>query len=127
MGSLRAMLKECHRFLFGARVERRYARSASAQLLELYRQQRQEHPQLSKRALYQNIVAQRLGPQAVRAEELVRRAEESFTDWPAERDLQFRHVVHYLIFYEYTLLDPARKSTKTNMGAAVAQVIPEDF
>jgi hypothetical protein len=93
----------------------------------LYRQQRHEHPQISKRALYQNIVAQRLGPQAVRAEHLIRRAEESFTDWPVERDLQFRHVAHYLIFYEYTLLDPARKSTKTNMGAAVAQVIPEDL
>lgn len=127
MGSLRAMLNECRRFLFGAYAERRYARDASAQLLALYRQQHHEHPQMSKRALYQNIVAQRLGPQAVRAEELVRRAEQSFTHWPAERDLQFRHVVHYLIFYEYTLLDPARKSTMTNMGAAVAQVIPEDF
>jgi len=127
MGSLRTMLNECRRFLLGAHAERRYARYASAQLLELYTQQRHEHPQISKRALYQNIVAQRLGPQAVRAEELVRRAEESFTDWPSERDLQFRHVVHYLIFYEYTLLDPARKSTMTNMGAAVAQVIPEDF
>jgi hypothetical protein len=121
------MLNECRRFLFGALAERRYARDASAQLMELYRQQRQKHPEMSKRALYENVVAQRLGPQAVRAESLVRRAEESFTHWPVDRDLQFRHVVHYLIFYEYTLLDPARKSTMTNMGAAVAQVIPEDF
>jgi hypothetical protein len=127
MGSLQAMLNECRRFLFGAHAERRYARDASAQLMELYRQQRQEHPLMSKRALYQEIVAQRLGPQAVRAEDLVRRAERSFTQWPVDRDLQFRDVVHYLIFYEYTLLDPARKSTMTNMGATVAQVIPEDF
>jgi hypothetical protein len=95
--------------------------------MELYRQQRQEHPLMSKRALYQEIVAQRLGPQTVRAEDLVRRAERSFTQWPVDRDLKFRDVVHYLIFYEYTLLDPARKSTMTNMGATVAQVIPEDF
>jgi len=82
---------------------------------------------MSKRALYQNIVAHRLGPQAVRADELVRRAEESFTDWPVDRELQFRHVVHYLVFYEYTLLDSARRGTMTNMGVVVAQVIPEDF
>jgi len=82
---------------------------------------------MSKRALYQNIVADRLGPQAVRADELVRRAEESFTDWPVDRNLQFRHVVHYLVFYEYTLLDPARRGTMTNMGVVVAQVVPEDF
>jgi len=99
----------------------------SAQLLELYRHERREHPEMSKRALYQNIVAHRLGPQAVRADELVRRAEESFTDWPVDRELQFRHVVHYLVFYEYTLLDSARRGTMTNMGVVVAQVIPEDF
>jgi hypothetical protein len=127
MRSLPATLKECRRVLFAPRAERRFARNASAELLELYWQHRGEHPEMSNRALYQNIVAQRLGPQAVRPEEIVRRAEESFTDWPAEKDLRFRHVAHYLIFYEYTLLDPARQGTMTNMGVAVAKVIPEDI
>jgi len=126
MSPLRAMLDEGRRNLFGPRAERRFARQASAELLELYQQQRREHPEMSGRALYQEIVAQRLGPQASRANELVRRAEESFTDWPRDRDLKFRHVVHYLVFYEYTLLDPARRGTMTNMGAVVAQVIPDD-
>jgi len=126
MLSLRAMLNEGRRNLFGPRAERSFARQASAQLLELYKQQRRDHPEMSGRALYQEIVAQRLGPQAARANELVRRAEESFTDWPRDRELKFRHVVHYLVFYEYTLLDPARRGTMTNMGAVVAQVIPDD-
>ena len=126
MSPLRAMLDEGRRNLFGPRAERRFARQASAELLELYQQQRREHPEMSGRALYQEIVAQRLGPQASRANELVRRAEESFTDWPRDRELKFRHVVHYLVFYEYTLLDPARRGTMTNMGAVVAQVIPDD-
>ena len=126
MWSLRALLTEGRRCLFAPRAERRFARQASAELLELYKQQRRQHPNMSGRALYEEIVAQRLGPQAVRANELVRRAEESFTDWPADRDLKFRHVVHYLVFYEYTLLDPARRGTRTNMGVVVAQVIPED-
>jgi hypothetical protein len=127
MRSLRAMFDECHRLLFGARAERRFARHASVELLELYTQQRREHPEMSKRALYEYIVAQRLGPHAVRAHELVRHAEESFTNWPVERELQFRHVAHYLIFYEYTLQGPSRQGTKTNMGSVVARVIPEDL
>jgi hypothetical protein len=125
--SLRAMFDEWRRFLFGARAERRFAQHASAQLLELYRQQRRAHPEMNKRALYQSIVARYLGPQAISADALVRRAEESFTDWPVERELQFRHVVHYLVFYEYTLQGPARQGTKTNMGAVVARVIPEEI
>ena len=71
-------------------------------------------------------MAQRLSPQAVSANELVRRAEESFTGWPRDRELKFYDVVHYLVFYEYTLLDPPRRGTMTNMGAAVAQAIPDD-
>jgi len=126
MWSLRAMLTEGRRYLFAPRSERRFARQASVELLELYKQQRRQHPDMNGRALYQEIVAQRLGPQAIRANELVRRAEESFTDWPVHRALKFRHVAHYLVFYEYTLLDPARRGTMTNMGAVVAQVIPDD-
>jgi hypothetical protein len=127
MKSLSAMLSEYRRVLLAPRAERRFARRASAELLELYRQQRREHPEMGNRELYKSIVAQRLGPQTVRSEELVRRAEESFTDWPVERDLRFRHVAHYLIFYEYTLLDPARKGTLTNMGTVVAKLVPEDI
>jgi hypothetical protein len=126
MRSLRAMLNEGRQYLLAPRTERRFARQASAELLELYKQQRREHPEMSDRALYQEIVAQRLGPQAARAKELVLRAEESFTDWPADREFKFRHVVQYLVFYEYTLLDPARRGTMTNMGTVVAQVIPDD-
>ena len=126
MWSPRALLDKGRRRLLAPRAERQFARHVSAQLLELYGRVHREHPQMSGRLLYQEIVAQRLGPQAVHAKELVRRAEESFTDWPVDRDFKFRHVVHYLVFYEYTLLDPARRGTMTNMGAVVAQIIPED-
>jgi hypothetical protein len=113
--------------LFVARAERHYAKQASAQLLALYRRERRERPELNPRALYQSIAAQRLGRQAGRAGELIRRAEESFTDWPAERELRFRDVVHYLVFDEYMRLGTAREGTRTNMGVVVAQVIPEDL
>jgi len=127
MRSLLGVFNEYGRRLLGARAERRYAKQASAQLLYLYRQERHEHPELNPRALYQSVVAQRLGPQAGRAGELVRRAEESFTDWPADRELKFRDVVHYLIFDECMRLGTAREGTKTNMGVVVARVIPDDL
>jgi hypothetical protein len=122
-----AVLSEYGQGLLLARAERRYAKQASTQLLELYKQERRDHPELNPRALYQSIVAHRLGPQAGRAAEIVRRADESFTDWPVNRELKFRDVVHYLIFDEYTHLGAVREGTKTNMGLVIARVIPGDI
>src|SRR5437763_14262432 len=112
--------------LFVARAERKYARQASTQLLDLYWQQRGAQPGLADRILYEGVVAQRLGPDASRAGETIRRAEESFTDWPVERELQCRHVVHYLMFDEYMRTGKVREETKTNMGPVVANILPEE-
>jgi hypothetical protein len=113
--------------VFIARAERRYARQASRQLLELYWREHREHPQLTGRSLYVAIVARRLGPDASSAADVVLRAEESFTDWPVERELRFRHVVHYQIFDEYRRLGPARQGTRTNIGEVVVRIIPEEI
>ena len=113
--------------VFVALDEKHYARQASRQLLELYLLEHREHPELSGRALYTAVVARRLGAGAAGAAEVVRRAEESFTDWPVERELRFRHVVHYQIFNEYTHQGAARPSTRTNIGVVVARIIPEEI
>ena len=113
--------------LFVAHAERRYARDASEQLLELFRHVQRTQPKLSGRALYEAVVAERLGPNRQRAAEIVLRAEESFTDWPVERDLCFRHVVHYVIFEEYMRAGKAREGTRINMGGVVARIIPEEI
>jgi len=111
--------------VFVAHAERRYARRASTQLLELYQQARREHPDLSGRSLYEAVLARRLAPDAGSAAEIVRRAEESFTDWPVARELTFRHVVHYQIFTEFTRQAAARQGTRTNIGVVVARIITE--
>ena len=113
--------------VFVARSERRYVREASTQLLKLFQSTQRQQPDLNRRALYEAVIAERLGPNAAKAAEVIRRAEESFTDWPAERELRFRHVVHYQIFDEYIRASPARQGTQTNMGAVVARIIPEDI
>ena len=114
--------------LFAGPAERRYAKEASEQLLDLFRREQREHPELKGRALYEAVTARRLGLNPpVSATEIVRRAEQSFADWPVERDLRFRDVVHYLIFDEYMHAGKARAGTKTNMGAVVARIIPEEI
>jgi hypothetical protein len=113
--------------IFSALAERRYAKQASKELLELFRVVHTEQPQLSGRALYQAVITRRLGADQKRAGEIVRRAEESFTDWPAERELRFRHVVHYQVFDEFTHSAPGRENTRTNMGRVVARIIPEQL
>src|SRR6266478_6010996 len=113
--------------VFIAHAERRYARQASRELLELYWREHREHPELTGRSLYVAVVARRLGPDATSAADVVLRAEESFTDWPVERELRFRHVVHYQIFNEYTHQGAARPSTRTNIGVVVARIIPEEI
>ncbi len=125
--SLRKLLDEGAQRVFVAHAERAYAKRASVQMLELYERARREHPDLSGRSLYQSVVARRLGKESHRAAEIVRRAEESFTDWPVERELKFRHVVHYLIFDEYMRVGKAREGTKINMGGVVARIIPEEI
>jgi hypothetical protein len=113
--------------MFVTLAERRFARHASRELLDLFWLEQREHPELSGRSLYQAVVARRLGPEAARAAQVILRAEESFTDWPVERELRFRHVVHYLIFDEFTRRSSARQGTKTNIGVVVARIIPEEL
>jgi hypothetical protein len=114
--------------LFAATAERHYARRASEQMLDLYRKERREHPDLNGWALYEAVAARRLGDQPrMSAAEVVRRAEESFADWPVARAVRFRDVVHYMIFDEYMHAGKTREATKTNMGAVVARVIAEEL
>jgi hypothetical protein len=86
MRSLLEVLNAFGQGLSVAAAVRRYAKQASGQLLELYRQElyrqeRRERVGFNSRAPYQSIVTQRLGPEASRAGEIVRRADQSFTDW----------------------------------------------
>jgi hypothetical protein len=107
--------------------ELRYAKGASRQLLELFRRQQRERPELKGRALYEAVIARRLGSNpTLSAAEIVRRAKESFADWPADRELKFRDVVHYQIFDEYMRRSQV-VGTRTNFGVAVAQIIPAEL
>src|SRR2546429_13603 len=93
-----------------AHDERRYARRASRELLELYQLVHREHPELSGRELYIAVVARRLGPNASNAADIVPRAAESFTDWPVERELKLSSA-RSTISAALLALGPRRRAT----------------
>ena len=97
------------RAIMSVLAERRYARRASRELLELLHVVQREQPELSGRTLYQAVITRRLGANQKRAAEIVRRAEVTFTEWPSEKELRFRHVVHYQVFDEFTHSGPGRE------------------
>jgi hypothetical protein len=113
--------------VFVAWSEQRYAKRASLEILELFRSERQEHPELTGPSLYEAVVARRLGPESTNARTIVRRAEESFANWPVERCLIFRDVVLYLVINEYLQLFKSRHGTRTRMVGVVARFIPKEF
>ena len=85
--------------IFVALAERRFARRACLEVLDIYRQERLAHPELSGKALYARIAARQSGADEATGHTLVRQAEESFADWRTERDVTLRDVAAYL----YTL------------------------
>ena len=114
--------------VFGAHAERRYAKKAAEELLELFRREQREHPELTGQALYEAMIARRLAPNpTISSVEIVKRAEESFADWPVQRDLTLRHVIHYQIFDEYMRQGEVHQGTRTNIGDTVARIVPEDL
>jgi hypothetical protein len=76
--------------------ERLYARRCCRQLLALHDRLCVEDPALRGEALYARVVRQHLGLDADAADEVIARAQESYSDWPSVRPLSFRDVVHYL-------------------------------
>jgi hypothetical protein len=113
--------------VFAAWSERRYAKRASLEILELFCSERQKHPELTGPSLYEAVVARRLGPDGTNARTIVRQAKESFADWPVERSLRFRDVVSYLVFDEYLRSVGTRRGTRTQIGHVVARVIPKEI
>lgn len=112
---------------FWAVEEGRYARRESRNVLAMYRMVRAQHPELTGIALYEKVVSSLPGVSAEAAQTLVRAAEQTFAEWPEERELTFRDVVHYLCFERFSRDHDNRNWTRTSLRGAVESVIPEDL
>jgi orotate phosphoribosyltransferase len=83
-----------------------------------------EDPQCTGKTLYERIVSRRSGLDVQAVAGILRRAEQSFCEWPSERDLKYRDVVQYIVIEEY-LRSYGAIGTHTNLAKVVAYVIPD--
>jgi hypothetical protein len=107
--------------------ERRHAVRASFQLLKLYRSLSLTHPGLMKREIYGLVVQARTGCDATQASAILRNAQESFAQWPAQRELSLCDVVHYLSVTEFLAKHAGENWIHTNMSHVVAAHVPREL
>jgi hypothetical protein len=81
--------------------ERRFVRACCVELLGLYQRAERLHPGLSAEALYRQVVAAKLSREGREVDDVIQGARVSYANWPVERDLCFRDVVHYLAVSGY--------------------------
>src|SRR5882757_7280287 len=105
-------------------AEKWHAWRTSHEMLGWYRQVRGEEPQLTGRPLYQQVIVRRSGLDDEAARGVLRRAYQRFCEWPFERKLRFRDVVHYVVIDAYLRSPLANLGTHTDMGRVVARLIP---
>ena len=108
-------------------AEKLFAWHASRELLDLYKRIQLEEPQLTGRTLYERVVIRRSGLDVQAAVGVLRRAEESFCDWPSGSDLKFHDLVQYVVIDEYLRSHVGTVGTRTNMVKVVAGIIPHDL
>jgi hypothetical protein len=96
-------------------------------MLEWHQRVRGEKPELTGRALYQQVIVRRLGLDVEATRGVLQRAYQSFCEWPLVRTLRFRDVVQYVVVDEYLRSHPTDLGTYTDMGKVVAYVIPHNL
>ena len=111
--------------LVSAVTEKVHALRSSRELLALYKKTHSSNPELEGRALYQRIVMDRLTVDDRFAQLVLRRAEQSFCDWPSSRELRYRDVVLYIVIVEYLRSHVGTVGTQTNMRKVVDRFVSE--
>jgi len=85
------------RFNFLAALrERKQIRRVCLDSLRIYRQVEAEMPQSSRMERYLRVVERRSNADPRAASKIIRLVREEFAQWPAERPLNFRHVVQII-------------------------------
>ena len=111
--------------------ERRQIRLFCDESLKLYRQVEAQMPQASQSERYARFIELRSGATPSTVLTVMRRAAESFADWPNERPLNFRDVVQYLAVTDCLKIDIAVAGVRSRIVdfviEIVAHVIPRDL
>jgi hypothetical protein len=107
-----------------ARRERALAEGQCAEMLRIVRALQQEDPALEGEPLYLKAISRRLGCGDAKAREIVRLADQSFAQWPEERDVNLRDVVNYVIVNQIMTAHRSAMGTLIDMDAIVKSAIP---
>ena len=111
--------------------ERRQIRRFCDESLKLYRQVEAQMPEASQTERYARFIELRSGATPATVLTVMRRAEESFADWPTERPLNFQDVVQYLAVTDCLKIDIAVAGVRSRIVDfvidIVGHVIPRDL
>jgi len=107
--------------------ERRYVAQASKQMLFLYRTIADLHPAWTPRQHYQLLVLRRTGCDPTTANQILDAAQESFAQWPSNRELTLCDVVHYLAVTEFLATHPTDRGMHSSLSLVVASRVPAEL
>src|SRR5260370_22452070 len=107
--------------------ERRQIRRFCDESLKLYRQVEAQMPQASQTERYARFIELRSGATPATVLTVMRRAEESFADWPNERPLNFRDVVQYLAVTDCLTIDRTRVVERTRIDDVGSPILTQDI
>jgi hypothetical protein len=103
--------------------ERRQIRRFCDESLKLYRQVEAQMPQASQTERYARFIELRSGATPATVLTVMRRAEESFADWPTERPLNFQDVVQYLAVTDCLKIDIAVAGVRSRIVDFVIDIV----
>jgi hypothetical protein len=103
--------------------ERRQIRRFCDESLKLYRQVEAQMPEASQTERYARFIELRSGVTPAAVPTVMRRAEESFADWPNERPLNFQDVVQYLAVTDCLKIDIAVAGVRSRIVDFVIDIV----
>lgn len=110
-----------------AMKEKRFAKRTVKRLLNTRLATKTENPDLSGKALYKEVLLLTRQVDESRADQILRRAEESMDEWtaPGRNELGFREVVHCFILSQY--LAAGHRGTVVSLREIVDVMVPAEI
>jgi hypothetical protein len=107
--------------------ERQYAVKHCRELLRMHQSLATRQSGLDRFELYRQLVAQRTGGDANAVEALLLHATQSYAQWPVDRPLNLRDVIHYLVVQEYLAAHQQASWLEQNLKRIVDSAVPHEL
>jgi hypothetical protein len=107
--------------------EQIHIRRICAESLRVYRQFKAEMPNAAPKEIYARMIEKRSGAGAAGVREILRRIEQSFTEWPVDREITLREVVSFFAVTDCLNADPSAIGVRSRVRDVVANAIPSDL